>query len=61
MGGGFLSVCDLRSFMSVRCKEVQKDIDEKEKINQINNFRTDAISLMPKGDLERNQDTAGDN
>jgi hypothetical protein len=50
----FPFIGNLCSRVSVRGKEVKEDIDEKEKIDDIDNSRAEPVGLMPKGDLERN-------
>jgi hypothetical protein len=50
----FPFIGNLCSRVSVGGKEVKEDIDEKEKIDDIDNSRAEPVGLMPKGDLERN-------
>jgi hypothetical protein len=54
----FPFIGNLCSRVSVGGKEVKEDIDEKEKIDDIDNSRAEPVGLMPKGDLERNETAA---
>ena len=52
------SVYDMRSLSSIRGEEIQEDIDEKEQINNVENFSAELVNAMSKGNVKRNQTTA---